>query len=522
MKATPTSVVSWITTLPSSLTATAVVGLTALTRWLAAPFQRGSSEYQTDGLLDTCVKPWQLFTGQAVAGGDNCYLSFAVSYLASSLFGYRVEILQGVQIATAALAYGIIFLALERMLGRGSALRTSILLIVLLPFISHGVLPTNMHTALWGYSGALFALTMQPSLRRDLVLALSCTVALLGYAAGVVALVPIVLGHVLFWRSSWPLRRVATFAGLSSGVVVAVAAVRRILSGTVDPLHWAVDRLSLPPLADYLSTVKVILRDLFVSADSWYALGYGQPYISAPVALFLVCAVTCAVLWLSVSRRPDFAESALRSARARWIVLFLVSSLVAILIASINTRVPGIRRAFPAVIPMLAAAATAPALVPRGALLPVLLNVLFAATVAWEGARSVEAIRGRWDPAPPFSWTLVSNFIADRLPGFEEAHIVVVDRALEPSFDRVFCGLYMDEDTRLKAAMMLGYDLSGATDLQLWRDGVLASPVPIFELPAAPLLVVSVTTERAERVGLALERAGRPSVGSTVNLVIQP
>lgn len=110
-----------------------------------------------------------------------------MSYLASFLFGYRVEILQGVQIATAALAYGIIFLALERMLGRGSALRTSILLIVLLPFISHGVLPTNMHTALWGYSGALFALTMQPSLRRDLVLALSCTVALLGYVAGVVA-----------------------------------------------------------------------------------------------------------------------------------------------------------------------------------------------------------------------------------------------------------------------------------------------------------------------------------------------
>ena len=135
-----------------------------------------------------------------------------MSYLASSLFGYRVEILQGLQIATAAGAYGIIFLALERMLGRGSALRRSILLMVLLPFISHRVLPTNMHTALWGYSGALFALTKQPSLRRDLVLALSCTIALLGYAAGVVALVPIVLGHVFFWRSSWALRRVATFA----------------------------------------------------------------------------------------------------------------------------------------------------------------------------------------------------------------------------------------------------------------------------------------------------------------------
>jgi thiosulfate reductase cytochrome b subunit len=131
-------------------TAAALVLLTIATRWLAAPFQRGSYEYQFAGLLDTCVKPWQFFTGHAVAGGDNCYLSFAMSYVASGAFGYSVEVLQAVQIAATATCYGIVFLALERMLGWASALRTVVLLIVTLPFISHSVLPTNMRTALWG------------------------------------------------------------------------------------------------------------------------------------------------------------------------------------------------------------------------------------------------------------------------------------------------------------------------------------------------------------------------------------
>ena len=77
-------------------TAAVLVLLTIATRWLAAPFQRGSYQYRYDGLLDTCVKPWQFFTGQAVAGGDNCYLSFAMSYFASAAFGYSVEVLQAV------------------------------------------------------------------------------------------------------------------------------------------------------------------------------------------------------------------------------------------------------------------------------------------------------------------------------------------------------------------------------------------------------------------------------------------
>ena len=255
------------------------------------------------------------------------------------------------------------------MLGWASALRTVVLLIVTLPFISHSVLPTNMHTALWGFSGALYALTMQPSLRRDLVLASFCTLALFGYAAGVVTLAPLVLGHIVLFRSAWPLGRIVSAAAFAAAGVGLVAATRRAFTGSGDLSRWAIDEIGLPSSAEYTTTVKIIFRDLFVSADTWYGLGYGHPYLSVPVVVALVAAAACSLLH-SLGAPPTRGEQRDdgnddQTVRARWIWLFLVTSVFAIAIVSINPRFPGVRRVFPAAMLMLAVAASAPAVVPR-------------------------------------------------------------------------------------------------------------------------------------------------------------
>ena len=497
--------------------------LTIVTRWLAAPFQRGSYEYQFDGLLDTCVKPWQFFTGQAVAGGDNCYLSFATSYFASTAFGYSVEVLQGVEIAAAAVCYGMIFLALERMIGWASALRTVVLLIATLPFISHSVLPTNMHTALWGFSGALYALTMPPSLRRDLVLASFCTLALFGYAAGVVTVAPLVLGHIVLFRSAWPFRRMASAALLAAAGVGLVAAARGAFTGSGDLSRWAIDEIGLPPLAEYAATLEIILRDLFISADTWYALGYGHPYFSAPVVVLLIAAAACSLVGAARAQTAEGAQPDDRNCgqRVRWISLFLLTFLLAIGIVSINPRYPGVRRVFPAAILMLAVAASAPALVPRGRLLPLLFNAIFVVAVGSAVGTSWVAVGRLWQAPPESVWTRLSSSIARRLESVEKPHVVAVDATLEPSLDRVLCGLHMDRKTRGKVAAMVGYDGSTEAGLQIWRNGNPSASIDISDLPSAPLLVVSGTRERAELLSTAVERADAASSRTTVTLVIR-
>ena len=505
------------------MTTVLLVVLTIVTRWLAAPFQRGSYEYQFDGLLDTCVKPWQFFTGQAVAGGDNCYLSFATSSFASAAFGYSVEVLQGVQIAVAAACYGMIFLALDRMLGWATALRTVVLLIATLPFISHSVLPTNMHTALWGFSGALYALTMRPSLRRDLVLASFCTLALFGYAAGVVTVAPLVLGHIVLFRSAWPLRRMASAAALAAAGVGLVAAARRAFTGTGDLSRWAIDEIGVPPLAEYAATLKIILRDLFVSADTWYALGYGYPYFSMPVVLLLIAAAAFSLLG---SPTAQTAEGQLdeqnydQRVRARWISLFLLTFVLAIAIVSINPRYPGVRRVFPAAILMLAVAASAPALVPRGRLLPLLCNAIFMVAVGSAIGTSWVVVGRLWHAPPESFWTSLSSSIAKRLESVETPYVVAVDATLERSLDRVFCGLHMERKIREKVAAMIGYDGSGEADLQIWRNGNPSASIDVADLPSAPLLVVSGSSERAELLRTAVQRADAASTRPTVTLVI--
>jgi hypothetical protein len=501
-----------------------LVLLTIVTRWLAAPFQRGSYEYQFDGLLDTCVKPWQFFTRQAVAGGDNCYLSFATSYFASAAFGYSVEVLQGIQIAAAAACYGMIFLALDRMLGWATALRTVILLIATLPFISHSVLPTNMHTAMWGFSGALYALTMRPSLHRDLALASFCTLALFGYAAGVVTVAPLVLGHIVLFRSAWPLRRMVSAALLAAAGVGLVVAARRAFTGTGDLSRWAIDEIGVPPLAEYAATLKIILRDLFVSADTWYALGYGYPYLSMPVVLLLIAAAAFSLLG---SFKAQIAEdgqldeqSYAQRVRGRWISLFLLTFVLAIAIVSINPRYPGVRRVFPAAILILAVAASAPALVPRGRLLPLFCNGIFMVAVGSAIGTSWVVVGRQWHVPPESFWTSLSSSIAKRLESVETPYVVAVDATLERSLDRVFCGLHMDRKIRAKVAMMIGYDGSSKAGLQIWHNGDPSASIDVSDLPLAPLLVVSGTSEGADLLLAAVERADAASTRPTVTLVV--
>jgi hypothetical protein len=285
------------------------------------------------------------------------------------------------------------------------------------------------------------------------------------------------------------------------------------------------DEIGLPSPAEYAKTFEIILRDLFVSADTWYGLGYGHPYLSVPVVVLLLTAAACSLRRSFAGQprtrdeRADGTED--QPARARWIWLFLVTSLFAIAIVSINSRLPGVRRVFPAAILMLAVAASAPALVPRARFLPLIFNAVFVLAVGSASVTSWVAVRRMWDAPPESFWTRLSSSIAKRLESVEEPYVVAVDTTLEPSLDRVLCGLHMDRRTRKKVAAMVGYNGSTDAGLQIWRNGDLSTAIDVSELPPAPLLVVSGTRARAELLSNAVERARSVSSRPTVTLVIQ-
>src|SRR6478672_13884349 len=82
-----------------------------LTRYFAAPFFELATDYVWDGMLETCVQPWQLATSQPIAGGDAAYLSHLTTLGVSRTFGYSVHHLQVFVALMAALSMSLAFLA---------------------------------------------------------------------------------------------------------------------------------------------------------------------------------------------------------------------------------------------------------------------------------------------------------------------------------------------------------------------------------------------------------------------------
>ena len=119
-----------------------------LTRLFAAPLHTLSNEFMWDGMLDACSKSWQFITGQRIGGDDNCYLSFFIHFLTSYIFGYSAVNLQLVTIGLSSVSMSLIIVSIKRLLGSISALIFASLVLTSTAFTCHGILPSNMPTAL--------------------------------------------------------------------------------------------------------------------------------------------------------------------------------------------------------------------------------------------------------------------------------------------------------------------------------------------------------------------------------------
>ena len=520
----------WIATL-------GVFILFLLTRCIVAPFYELATEYVWDGMLETCVQPWQFATGQPLAGGDTAYLSDLTTLAVSKIFGYSVHHLQLFIVGMAAVSMGLVFLAFHRIFGLSTAARIMAVLLVSLPFITWEVMASAVPTGLWGESLVLLCLTWSPSWKRDLALAASCVVVLLCYASGVVTVMPLLPLHILFFRRRWPVPRILSFGAFMSAGLLLVWCMRQVVSGHGDFTRWGGGRLGIPAMERYLFGLKVMLIDVFWSAKTWCSGAYAEPYLNILFCLLLLIGLIRLTQLISekveVARYLNRAgEGWQRSGRrislkltdqVYWLLVFFLTFCMATLIAGIDAGVPGVRRIYTAVLVLIPIIAAAPSLAWRSVWVPRLLHLVFVIALCWQATSSFLLIKSLWPPPPPGyrRWFVTAEEVAKGVAKLEQPAIVIIDRDLEMALDRVFCRLYLDPATRPLAMAFYGLELTKQGTVVLSKDGDPNQPgAPALE---RGFLLVTKSQERADRLlPYLLARTPSNSAPNKVLLISTP
>ena len=499
-----------------------------LTRDLATPYYELTTDYIWDGMLETCVQPWQLATGQPIAGSDAAYLSHVTNLSVSRTFDYSVHHLQVFIALMAAISMGLVFLAFDRIFGFPVAARIMAVLLVSFPFITWEATASVIPTGLWGQSLVLFCLTLSPSWKRDLALAGSCLIALLCYPSGVIVIMALIPLHVLFFRKQWPRPRLFSFGLFMIVGSLLVLGLRYAISGHADLMSWGAGRVEgIPATGGYLSALGVMLTDIFWGANSWCSGAFGQSYLNILFSLLLLVGIIRLIQLLSEkflvaryfhragagSHRTGRSFTLNLADQERWLFVCLLTFSGALLIAAIAAGTPGVRRVFSAVLFLIPIITVAPYLRWRSLWLPKLLNLVFLLGVATTAISSVHLIKSLLPPPAPAyrAWFEKGEKIAAEIAKLEQPAIIIIDRDLETAVDRLFCRLYLDNKTRGKAIDFYSVETSKSDGTAtLLKNGESTQP----GTPSLDLGFVLVTNSQQRAGQLLPELLAKASSGS--------
>jgi hypothetical protein len=362
--------------------------------------------FHADDRLDACIKPWQLLTGQRLAGNDTSYIPFLFYAASYRVFDFSPGAARLVTIPLFAVSLAFYGLAFGRAFGRFVGVFTLGVVLVTVQFITTPVVPTVTCSAFWFSGPALYILTCPLAGHRLLLLGLLLAASLLSYPAGTVAIGPLLVFHLLLFRRSWDRKRIILLLVSIAASLGGVWVVRCLVEARPSVLHWGIQtaRFSLEP---YLLAIRSTLRDVFVSAESWYAFSGGLPYLLPELSVLLLASLVLAVA--SYRCREKGAKTRFMSPlQRRWFAVFLLSFLAAVVVASLVPRSPGVRRIFPATLLLLPIAALPlQVLADRGRKRRVTAWVLAVAVVALGAWRSYDVLTNQltlaaWNRNRPF------------------------------------------------------------------------------------------------------------------------
>jgi hypothetical protein len=366
-------------------------------------------------------------------------------------------------------AISVVFygLAFSRVFGRFAGVFTLAVVLVTVQFITRPVVPTVTCSAFWCAGPVLYILTGPLDRPRLLLLSLLLAASLLTYPAGTVTIGPLLASHLLLFRRSWNRERIILLSASMAVCLGGVWLVRRLVESRPSALHWGIQTAGFS-IEPYLSAIRVTLRDLFVTADSWNAFSGGLPYLLPELSVLLLVSLVLAVA--SHRRRAEGVKARFLSPlQLRWLAVLLLSFLGAVAVASLAPRLPGVRRIFPATLFLLPIAALPlQVLADRGGKRRVTAWVLAAVVLALGAWRSYDVLANRltlpaWNRNRPFveaaAETLATTGAVDRVL------FVSSIRRHVPEFDA--CALHFSKRSRGRFGVIEAFRID--------EDGVVRS-----------------------------------------------
>jgi hypothetical protein len=308
-----------------------------------------SEWYTSDDALDACIKPWQLLSGKPIFQNDTSYLSLYSFLLTYRLIGFNFSYAYDTTAIVFSVSLFLYLISFDRFFGTRTIAITCLIIFFSFPFIT---IPNFGTTASFGIVAPALALIVisrgLPSLTAALLPLCACASYFL-YGSGLVTCLGFALCLPVFFPSyrRW---RVYFIFLLSSTLGLGICYfVRQIFVGQHVNFHWGA---TVFDPSQYQEGILVVLSDLLISSKSWYSLNLGKPYLPIELQLPFVCFLVMLALRFMKADKPFELQIA-----ERWSIFFIGSFLLTTFFASFASPPPGIRRVFPAVLPLFAVAA---------------------------------------------------------------------------------------------------------------------------------------------------------------------
>lgn len=287
--------------------------------------------------------------GKGIFQGDTSYLSFYTFLFTYALFGFKYTYAYYTTVVVFSLSLLLYLLAFLRLFGFLTTFLFSLIIFTSFPFIA---VPNFGTTAAFGVvpsAIALFVISKKNPKLSAIILPMCIVSGYFLYGSGVITSLAFLIALPLFFKAYRCLKLLMLSTVSMCGSLILAHFFRSQFVRGDGYFHFGATVFSPE---NGIESIGVVLNDIFVSATSWYALNLKNAYlgIELQIPILLLLSIS-AYRYIMHDKKSEVPES------DRWALFFITALLLSILLASLVSPPPGVRRVFPAVIPLFALAA---------------------------------------------------------------------------------------------------------------------------------------------------------------------
>ncbi len=298
--------------------------------------------YLLDEMGDICHKPWQLLSGEK-AMTDKTLLPILIFGLFQNLFGLSEYAPRYFSIALTSAIMPLLYFGITEIFSKRIALISLALILATHPIILSSSIATTLSSTLWFPILTFWILSKKVLRHKELYLSLAILGSLFSYAAGMLVSISMIFSYyILNFSEIRRLNYKLTLAYLTASASLFMLT-RKLIYGNIQISNWGIDQTNFTPS---IEGIKIILREIFISANSWYALAGEAPSIGLEVTLIVSIFALDKLFHMNTGTKESPNKY---SQPTNWIAIITCTSIITILLCSSNLRLIGLRRVLPLV-----------------------------------------------------------------------------------------------------------------------------------------------------------------------------